>query len=246
MTSAVLSLMGLEKRFGAIEVTRSVSLDVKAGEIHALIGPNGAGKSTLVAQIAGQLKPDAGGIWLNGEDVTAWSPQRRARNGLGRTFQVSSVFRTLSAADNVEVACNARHGRASPWRRFGKGAGRQAAQAELDRLHIDADERHAGVLGYGNIRQLELAMGLALAPTVLLLDEPLAGLSSAEAERVVELLGKLRGRIGMLLIEHDMDAVFSLADRVTVLVGGAVIACGTPAEIRADAAVRQAYLGGEG
>jgi branched-chain amino acid transport system ATP-binding protein len=245
MTPAVLRLEGLQKRFGAIEVTRSVSLDVKAGEIHALIGPNGAGKSTLVAQIAGQLPPDVGSIWLNGENVTAWSPQRRARKGLGRTFQISSVFRSLSAADNVEVALNARRGRASPWRRFGQGASRQAAQAELDRLHIDADERRVGALGYGTIRQLELAMGLALSPTVLLLDEPLAGLSSAEAERVVELLGTLRGRIGMLLIEHDMDAVFALADRVTVLVSGAVIACGTPAEIRADAAVRQAYLGQE-
>jgi len=247
MNSAVcaLRLDGLSKRFGALEVTRAVSIDVRAGEIHALIGPNGAGKSTLMAQIAGQLKPDAGRVWLGDVDVTGWSPHRRARHGLARTFQISSVFRSMSAQDNVALALNARNGRASLWRRFDDAVADGAAQAQLDRLQFAAGGGPAAVLDYGAVRQIELAMGLAMSPKVLLLDEPLAGLSPAEAKQAIGVLAGLRGRFGMLLIEHDMEAVFSIADRVSVLVAGAVIATGTPAQIRVDAGVRQAYLGDE-
>lgn len=238
-----LRLESLVKRFGALEVTRGVSLEVATGEIHALIGPNGAGKSTLMAQIAGQLRPDGGRVLLGGEDVTRWTPERRARHGLGRTFQISSVFRSMSAADNVALALNAKAGRASPLRRFAAGATHAAARSELARLRFDAEEGEAGSLAYGSIRQVELAMGFATQSAVLLLDEPLAGLSGSEARMAVSLLNDMRGRTAMLLVEHDMDAVFALADRVSVLVGGAVIATGTPAQIRADASVRTAYLG---
>jgi branched-chain amino acid transport system ATP-binding protein len=241
--AAALRLDGLSKRFGALEVTRAVSLDVRAGEIHALIGPNGAGKSTLMAQIAGQLAPDAGRVWLEGVDVTDWPPQRRARHGLARTFQVSSVFRSMSAKQNVALALGARGGRASVWRPFSGAVDNGAAQAQLDRLRFAAGTARAALLDYGAVRQIELAMGLAMQPKVLLLDEPLAGLSPVEAEQAVAVLASLRDQFGILLIEHDMEAVFSIADRVSVLVSGAVVATGTPAQIRSDALVRQAYLG---
>ncbi|UUX95280.1 ABC transporter ATP-binding protein [Aquabacterium sp. J223] len=238
-----LRLQGLSKRFGALQVTRDVSLDVRADEIHALIGPNGAGKSTLMAQIAGQLAPDGGRVWLQGVDVTRWTPHRRARHGLARTFQISSVFRSMSAQENVALAQRARRGQASAWRRFAASlAG--GASSVLSQMHFAADPTaRAATLDYGAVRQIELAMGLATAPKVLLLDEPLAGLSAAEAEQAVGLLASLRGRFGMLLIEHDINAVFSIADRITVLVAGAVIATGTPDQIRADEGVRRAYLG---
>ena len=242
MSNAVLRVDALHKRFGALAVTSAVSLDVRPGEIHALIGPNGAGKSTLVAQIAGQLAPDSGSIWLNGDNITDWSVQRRAQNGLGRTFQISSVFRSLSALDNVQLALNAKSRHQSLWRSFAGGSSQQA-QTQLQRLQIEADPSPAGALGYGTVRQLELAMGLAQAPALLLLDEPLAGMSHAESMQMIELLLRLKGQYTMLLVEHDMQAVFSLADRVSVLVYGHAIACGTPAEIQADDKVRDAYLG---
>ena len=242
MSNAVLRVDALHKRFGALAVTSAVSLDVRPGEIHALIGPNGAGKSTLVAQIAGQLAPDSGSIWLNGDNITDWSVQRRAQNGLGRTFQISSVFRSLSALDNVQLALNAKSRHQSLWRSFAGGSSQQA-QTQLQRLQIEADPSPAGALGYGTVRQLELAMGLAQAPALLLLDEPLAGLGAGEALQVIAQLKSLRGQLAMLLIEHDMDAVFALADRISVLVEGAIIASGTVDEIRSSACVRQAYLG---
>lgn len=244
MTAPLLEISGLHKAFGGLQVTRNVSLSLRPGERVGLIGPNGAGKSTLMAQIAGQLVPDAGRVWLDGADVTDWPPHRRARSGLARTFQISSVFRSMSALENVQLAFAARAGRASPWRPFADAVARGPARAELHRLRFTAaEEAHAASLDYGAVRQIELAMGLATSPKMLLLDEPLAGLSPAEAEQAVSVLAGLRGRFGMLLIEHDMDAVFSIADRVSVLVSGAVVATGTPAQIRADALVRQAYLG---
>jgi len=241
-----LRLENLNKRFGALEVTRSVSLDVCAGEIHALIGPNGAGKTTLMAQIAGQLLPDAGRVWLDGADVTHWPAYRRARQGLARTFQISSVFRSLSARENVALAINASRGNASPWRPFARRVAHETTAQALQRLQFDANaDNRAGLLDYGAVRQLELAMGLASSPKVLLLDEPLAGLGPTQAEQAVALLSSLRGQFAMLLIEHDVQAVFAIADRITVLVNGAVLASGTPEQIRNDAQVRSAYLGDE-
>ena len=239
----VLRLDGLSKHFGALAVTREVTLAVRGGEIHALIGPNGAGKSTLMAQIAGQLRPDAGRVWLGDEDVTTWSPQRRARAGLARTFQISSVFRSMTARENVALALGAQAGRASWWTPFSAAVDAEPPEAELDRLGFTGGDAPASQLDYGAVRQIELAMGLAMAPKVLLLDEPLAGLSPAEARQAVAVLQGLRGRYPMLLIEHDMDAVFTIADRISVLVSGAVIATGTPEQIRQDAQVRDAYLG---
>jgi len=245
-TPPVLRLENLNKRFGALEVTRSVSLDVYTGEVHALIGPNGAGKTTLMAQIAGQLLPDAGRIWLDGADVTQWPAYRRARQGLARTFQISSVFRSLSARQNVALALGASQGKASPWRPFSRSVNDAGTANALQRLQFDANaDSRAGLLDYGAMRQLELAMGLASSPKVLLLDEPLAGLGPVQAEQAVALLSSLRGQFAMLLIEHDMQAVFAVADRITVLVNGAVLASGTPEQIRSDAQVRSAYLGDE-
>lgn len=239
---AALQLKGLDKRYGALHVTQNVSLDVHAGEIHALIGPNGAGKTTLMAQIAGQLKPDAGQVHIQGQDVTHWSPQRRARAGLARTFQTGSVFRSLSTHENIVISLNAKAGRASLWRPFRKPQALQQADEALQPFGLH-EEQSAASLGYGTLRQLELAMGLATTPSILLLDEPLAGLSHTESAAAVYLLSSLRSRFPMLLIEHDMQAVFALADRVTVLVGGKIIASGTPDEIRTSQTVKQAYLG---
>lgn len=242
--TAALQLKGLDKRYGALHVTQNVSLDVRVGEIHALIGPNGAGKTTLMAQIAGQLRPDAGKVFIQGQDVTTWTPQRRARAGLARTFQTGSVFRSLTTHENVAIALNAKAGRASLWHRFRTPNALQQAGDILQRFGL-GDEQDAASLGYGTLRQLELAMGLATTPTVLLLDEPLAGLSHIESAMAVDMLDGLRKQFAMLLIEHDMQAVFALADRITVLVGGKVIAAGTPQEIRTSQTVKQAYLGDE-
>jgi len=244
-----LRLAHLGKRFGALAVTRDVSLDVHAGEIHALIGPNGAGKTTLMAQIAGQLRPDTGRVWLAGTDVTHWPPHRRAHQGLARTFQISSVFPSLSACENVMLALNARARRTAFWRPFRHISVTRAATQALQRLDFSADPNcPASMLDYGSVRQIELAMclaasGRAAPPKVLLLDEPLAGLSPMQAEQTVALLDALRGQFGLLLIEHDMNAVFTIADRITVMVEGRVLASGTPDQIRADAQVRKAYLG---
>jgi len=199
-----------------------------------------------MAQIAGQLQPDSGQIWLDGTNVTRWSAHKRARQGLARTFQISSVFRSLSARENVALALGARTPRASPWQSFSTSLARQNACEPLQRLQFAANPTcPAALLDYGAVRQIELAMGLATSPKVLLLDEPLAGLAPAQATQAVALLASLRGQFAMLLIEHDMNAVFTIADRITVLANGAVLASGTPDQIRADAQVRTAYLGEE-
>lgn len=245
MTEPVLRLEQLNKSFAALQVTQAVSLDVHHGEIHALIGPNGAGKSSLVAQIAGQILPDSGRILLRGSDISNWSPQRRARHGLAQTFQVARVFRSMTVLENVAVAVNANRGRASAWRRFRANDTLNQARQVLERLGFDGINQPAEEIAYGTLKQLELAMGLAGSPSVLLLDEPLAGLSRTESTQVIELLRGLRPQFATLLIEHDMDAVFALADRVSVLVSGKIIASGTPESIRNNDEVRRSYLGND-
>lgn len=244
----VLELDQLAKSFGALKVTDGVSLDLRPGEIHALIGPNGAGKTTLIHQIAGTLSVDSGSIRFEGQDMTRVSAMARSRAGLVRTFQITSIVPSLSALENVALAVQARSDK--PLSLFGSAASDESLNAPArsalalvglaNRANVPA-----GALSHGEKRALEIAMALALEPKAILLDEPMAGAGREESQRIVELLASLKGRIAMLLIEHDMDAVFSLADRLSVLVYGRIIATGTPDEIRADPQVRAAYLGEE-
>jgi branched-chain amino acid transport system ATP-binding protein len=244
--TALLTTDRLVKRFGGLLATDNVSIDVRDGEIHALIGPNGAGKTTLVGQLTGNLAPDSGTIHFAGRDVTHLPTHARVRLGLGRSFQITSVLREFSALDNVALANQAHQGHSFRFladvRR--DGARRAAAQAGLDAVGLGARATtSAAALSHGEQRQLEIAMALAGEPKLLLLDEPMAGMGVEESQRMVAFLRGLKSRCGMLLIEHDMDAVFALADRVTVLVYGRAIFCGTPDEIRRHPEVRQAYLG---
>ena len=249
MTEPVLALDSVRKSFGALKVTDDVSLSLAPGELHALIGPNGAGKTTLVHQISGMLKPDSGAIRFRGEDITALTPEKRARRGLARTFQITSTIASLSVLENVALGVQAKA--AHPLSLFRNAANDAAlnrpALAALEAVGLaDRAEVPAGRLAHGEKRALELAMALALEPAAILLDEPLAGVGREEGERLIELLSSLKGRYAMLLVEHDMAAVFALADKVSVLVYGRVIASGEPADVRADPAVREAYLGEEG
>lgn len=246
---ALLQVHRLVKRFGALTATDEASFSVRAGETHALIGPNGAGKTTLIHQISGALVPDAGGLFLDGEDITALPMPRRVREGLVRSFQITSLYKRFTVLDNVVLAVLARRASAPSWWRVARADDAAYADAEamlaLTGLAAMAD-RVAGSLAHGEQRQLELALALAAKPRLLLLDEPMAGMGPDESARMVELLAALKAQhLTLLLVEHDMDAVFRLADRVSVLVSGRVIASGTPDEIRADAAVRAAYLGDE-
>ncbi len=248
MAEPLLRLDGLRKRFGALAATDGVSLDVQAGEIHALIGPNGAGKTTLIAQVGGELRPDAGRVLLDGRDVTRWSAPRRAHAGLARCFQVPALVDDFSALENAALAAQARAG--SSFRFLRPAAGERAlnedALAALDAVGLGGRAAvPAGWLSHGERRRLELAVALAARPRLLLLDEPLAGAGPDEAAELVALLDRLRARHAVLLVEHDTDAVLRLADRVSVLVGGRVLATGAPAAIRADPRVREAYLGDE-
>jgi branched-chain amino acid transport system ATP-binding protein len=248
MSRALLSLEGLQKRFGGIVATDALTLEVREGEVHSVIGPNGAGKTTLVAQVSGLLTPDAGSIRFDGVDITRHSAARRSRLGLARTFQITSVFRKFTAAENILLAVQAHTGHS--FRFWAPARGdlrlREPAMAVLEDLGLGA--RHgvlAGNLSHGEQRRLEIAIALATRPKLLLLDEPTAGMGPDDAESVKQLLDRLRSRYAMLLIEHDMDAVFRLSDRITVLVYGRAIASGTPAEIRENEEVRRAYLGAE-
>lgn len=246
--SAAIELVGLTKSFGALKVTDGVSLDVRPGELHALIGPNGAGKTTLIHQIAGTLTSDTGAIRFGGRDVTRESPEARSRAGLARTFQITSIVPSLSVLENVALAVQARS--SQPLKLFGAAASDESlnapARAALQSVGLSQRaDALSGALSHGEKRALEIAMALALEPKAILLDEPMAGAGREESLRIVDLLASLKGRIAMLLVEHDMDAVFSLADRISVLVYGRVIATGTPDEIRADERVRTAYLGEE-
>ncbi len=243
---ALLRAQGLVKRFGAIVAVNDLSLDVRSGEIHAMIGPNGAGKTTAIAQISGEMKADAGSVLFEGREVTRLGADARARLGLARSFQITSLFSGFTAEDNVAMAIQAHAGHSFRfWRNARRDpALREPARAMLDSVGLGARaDMPAGALAHGEQRQLELAMALATEPKVLLLDEPMAGLGPEESVRMISLLSDLKGTVSVLLVEHDMDAVFALADRISVLVYGRVIASGAPAAIRADAAVRAAYLG---
>jgi len=246
MSEPLLELRGLHKRFGGLTVADDVSLTVLPGEIHAVIGPNGAGKTTLIGMISGTTPPDRGTVRLAGHDVTAWSLPRRAQIGLARSFQVTSVIPGFSALENVALAVQARSGSSF---RFGSPVRNEsglnhAARAVLEQMGLgERADALAGTMSHGEQRQLELAVVLAAEPRLLLLDEPLAGAGAEETVRLVALLRSLRGRFGVLLVEHDMPAVFALADRISVLVYGRIIVTGPPAAIRDHPEVRAAYLG---
>ncbi|MGH8687087.1 MAG: ABC transporter ATP-binding protein [Burkholderiales bacterium] len=246
MTDAILAVSGLRKAFDALVATDGVSLEVREGETHAIIGPNGAGKTTLISQLAGNLLPDAGRIHFAGEDVTRLTAPQRARRGFARSFQITSIYREFTALDNVALAVQARAGHSF---RFWRPARAEAALREPARevlREVGLGDR-AGVLAaelaHGEQRQLEVAMALATRPRLLLLDEPVAGMGLEESQRMVQFLARLKGRQSIILVEHDMDAVFTLADRISVLVYGRIIASGAPAEVRANPEVKRAYLG---
>jgi branched-chain amino acid transport system ATP-binding protein len=244
--SALLEVRGLAKRFGGLVATDGLNLDVAAGEIHALIGPNGAGKTTAIGQIAGEIRPDAGTIHLAGQDITRLGVPARVRAGMTRSFQITQVLMNASALANVALVEQVRQGHSFRlWRPAARDERLLApARAMLERVGLGARADVAAEdLSHGERRQLELAMALATNPRLLLLDEPMAGLGATESAAMTVLLAALKQEVSILLVEHDMDAVFALADRITVLEGGRVIAHGTPAAIRADAAVRDAYLG---
>jgi branched-chain amino acid transport system ATP-binding protein len=246
MTDALLRTDRLIKRFGGLVATDGVSLEVRPGEIHALIGPNGAGKTTLIAQLTGLLAPDAGTIEFAGHDITRLATPARVRRGLARSFQITSVFRDFTVLDNVALAIQAHAGHSFRFladARADRALRDPARQLLADVGLDDRADLQATALSHGEQRQLEIAMALAGDPKLLLLDEPMAGMGVEESQRMVGFLRALKGRRALLLIEHDMDAVFALADRITVLVYGRAIASGTPDEIRADPEVRQAYLG---
>jgi branched-chain amino acid transport system ATP-binding protein len=246
MKCAVLELQGLNKSFGALHATQDLSFCINAGEIHALIGPNGAGKTTVVQQIYGALQPDSGQVLLNGQDITSLPVPGRVRAGIGRSFQISNVLMDFTVLENAIVAEQARLGQSF---RFLKPAfdDKDLQAGAHDILRRVGLEDRAGYpssdLAHGERRMLELALALATAPNLLLLDEPMAGAGIEESQRMSEVIERLRGDVAILLIEHDMDAVFRLADRITVLVEGAVIASGTADEISNSAAVQTAYLG---
>jgi branched-chain amino acid transport system ATP-binding protein len=242
----LLRVEGLRKSFGALVVTDDVSFSVDEGRLVALIGPNGAGKTTLVDQLSGSLPSDGGRILLDGLDISALDMPARAELGLARSFQITSVFPELSALENVALAVQARSG--SSFRFFGRAAREEAlnapAWAALERVGLQARAGDlARELSHGEKRLLEIAMALALRPRLMLLDEPFAGLGSDETRTAVDLVRDLKSEHTMLLVEHDLDAVFALADEIGVLVNGRLIAWGTPDAIRADAGVRSAYLG---
>jgi branched-chain amino acid transport system ATP-binding protein len=246
MAEPLLQTRNLVKRFGGLVATDTVSLSVAPGQVHALIGPNGAGKTTLVAQLSGQIRPDSGSILFDGRDVSTLPMAARVRLGLARSFQITSVLRDFTALQNVALAIQAGQGHSF---RFWKPVAsdpslHDPALGVLEQVGLASRaDTPAASLSHGEQRQLEIAMALASRPKLLLLDEPMAGMGPEESQRMVSFLGRLKGRHTILLIEHDMDVVFALADRITVLVYGRAIATGTPDEIRADAEVRQAYLG---
>ncbi len=246
MAEPLLHVEGLTRRFGGVVASDAITLAVDAGELHAVIGPNGAGKTTLIGQLAGEIAPHAGRIRFAGRDITAMPVEARSALGLARSFQVTSLFADFTALDNVALAVQAHAGHSF---RFWRDARQEPALREPARAALAAvglagrADQVVSRLSHGEHRQLELAMALATGPRLLLLDEPMAGLGPEESARVVALLRGLKGNLAILLIEHDMEAVFALADRITVLVYGRVIAFGSPAEIRANDDVRHAYLG---
>jgi len=248
VASPVLRVENLSKNFGGLRVTDDVTLDVNPGELHAVIGPNGAGKTTLINQISGLLTPDAGRIAFAGEDITGLPMHARATRGLARSFQITSILPRFSVLENVALAVQARHG--SSFRFFGNAAGEaklnSAAHAALAQVGLaERADVAAAELSHGEKRALELAIALAMEPKLLLLDEPMAGTGHDEAQRLIAALRSLKGRFPIMLVEHDMTAVFALADRISVMIYGRILASGPPDEVRADQQVIAAYLGDE-
>ncbi|MCZ8294251.1 MAG: ABC transporter ATP-binding protein [Hylemonella sp.] len=246
--SGLLEVRGLVKRYGGLVATDQLDLSVRAGEIHALIGPNGAGKTTLIQQLSGALVPDAGAITFDGADITPLSMHERVHRGLARSYQITSIFHRLPVLDNVALALQARSGSSLRFWGAARAEAQRYAQAAAVLERVGLGQRLAqlaGALSHGEQRQLEVGIALATGAKLLLLDEPMAGMGPEESERMVALLLGLRGQLTLLLVEHDMDAVFRLADTISVLVAGRIIASGAPAAIRADAEVRRAYLGDE-
>ena len=246
MPEPLLRLQGLRKNFGSLVVTDDVSLDIVPGEMHAIIGPNGAGKTTLINQLSGLIRPDEGRILFAGADITALPPEARALRGLSRSFQITSILPGFSVLENVALAVQAREG--SSLRFIGRAADEAAlntpAMAALEQAGLaDRARMRAGELSHGEKRALELAIALAMKPTLLLLDEPMAGIGREETERQVGLLLQLKRQFTMVLVEHDMAAVFALADRISVLIRGRLLVTGSPDEVRADPQVVTAYLG---
>jgi branched-chain amino acid transport system ATP-binding protein len=246
MADALLAIAGLTKRFGGVVASDDVSLDVRTGELHAIIGPNGAGKTTLIGQLTGEIAPNAGRIVFDGRDITALPVDQRSQLGLARSFQITSLFADFTALDNVALAVQAHAGHSFRFWRDARSEPelREPARAALEQAGLAARaDTIVANMSHGEHRQLELAMALATGPRMLLLDEPMAGLGPEESARMVATLRELKRGLTILLIEHDMEAVFALADRISVLVYGRVIASGAPDAIRANAEVRQAYLG---
>jgi branched-chain amino acid transport system ATP-binding protein len=248
MADVLLSATKLTKRFGGIVASDAVDLEVRHGELHAVIGPNGAGKTTLVGQLSGEVRPDSGAIWFAGTDVTHLPIYQRARLGFGRSFQITNIVRELTALDNAALAVQAHDGHSFRfWRPARSDAALcEPARAMLEKVDLAARANVlAGHLSHGEMRALEMAMALAIRPKLLLLDEPLAGMGPDESARMVRLLRALKAEVTILLVEHDVEAIFALADRISVLVSGRVIASGQPDEIRRDPQVQRAYLGDE-
>ena len=249
MNTPVISLENVSKRFGSTKAIDGVSLQIPAGVVFALLGEHGAGKTTMIAQLAGALDSDSGRILFDGEDITGLAPPARSRRGIARTFQITSIFHEFTALENVALAVQAHDGHSFRFWRAARDEARlvEPARAALETVGlVDRADITVRNLSHGEHRQLEIAMALATKPKLLLLDEPMAGMGAEESQKMVSILNGLKGDHTILLIEHDMDAVFALADQITVLVYGNAIASGAPDEIRANEEVRTAYLGEEG
>ena len=244
--TVILSAQGVSRHWGGLRAVDEVSVDLKPGQVHAVIGTNGAGKSTLINLLSGEIPLSGGRVTMEGHDISTWSQPRRARAGLGRSYQRNTIFSEFTVRENCRLAAQARWPRVWDWWTLAAHCpqAREAAERALALAGlVDAAERVAGALSHGQKRQLEIAMCLAGAPRVLLLDEPLAGMGAEETERMLTLLEQLRGEHAILLVEHDMDAVFRVADRITVMVNGRVIASDAPAAVRNNPDVQLAYLG---
>ena len=247
MTEVLLRAHEITRRWGGLVAVDRVSIELQRGAVHAVIGTNGAGKSTLINILSGEIPPSAGRVELLGQDVTAWSQPRRARAGLGRSYQRNTIYPSFTVLENCRLAAQARTQKPWLWWQDAQRCPASMATAEQVALRAglgDLLQREAGLLSHGQKRQLEIAMCLATEPQVLLLDEPLAGMGAEETDRMLELLSELRAGHAILLVEHDMDAVFRIADRITVMVNGSVIASDTPQAVRASPDVQAAYLGG--
>ena len=248
MADSLLSVRALTKRFGAVQASDAFSLEVAPGELHALIGPNGAGKTTVLNQLSGELMPDSGRIAFNGRPITRMAPHRRARLGLARSYQITSVFERLTVQQNLSLAIQAHNGHSFRFWRNAAADPAIAREIEPALVRVGLEDRAAipaANLSHGEKRQLEVGMALAGHPRMLLLDEPYAGMGPGGAVELTKLIRRLKADLTVLLVEHDMRAVFALADRITVLVYGRAVASGTPEEIRGNPLVRQAYLGDE-